>query len=86
MEKLKTEYLEILKTFLDQNKKIEQLKIQYLEKIRNLFENEEEENYYKPVRVSKFSSKILEYIEYEINRDREKHYQLKNIFMKLEYV
>ena len=86
MEKLKTEYLEILKTFLDQKKKIEQLKIQYLEKIRNLFENEEEENYYKPVRVSKFWGKILEYIEYEINRDREKHYQFKNIFMKLEYV
>ena len=36
--------------------------------IRNLFENEEKENYYKPVTVSNFWSSY--YIEYKSNRDR----------------
>ena len=35
-----------------------------------IFENKEEENYYKPVRVSNFWSKI--YTEYESNTDRNK--------------
>ena len=38
--------------------------------ITNLFENEEEENYYKPVSVSNFWSN--NYIEYESNGDRNK--------------
>ena len=38
--------------------------------IKNLFEHEEEENYYKTVRVSNFWSN--NYIEYESNSDRNK--------------
>ena len=38
--------------------------------IENLFEHEEEENYYKPVRVSNFW--IKNYIKYESNGDRNK--------------
>ena len=41
-----------------------------LRDIRNLFENEEEENYCKPVKVSNFWSN--NYIEYEGNDDRNK--------------
>ena len=41
-----------------------------LSHIRNLFENEEEENYCKPVKVSNFWSN--NYIEYEGNDDRNK--------------
>ena len=38
--------------------------------IRNLFEHEEKENYYKPVKVCNFWSNS--YIEYESNGDRNK--------------
>ena len=41
-----------------------------LREIQNIFENEEEENYYKPVRISHFWSN--NYIEYENNSDRNK--------------
>ena len=70
MKKLKTEeYLEILETFLDQTNKIKQLN-DIIRNIRNLSENEKEENYYGPVRVSNFWGK--NYIEYESNGDRNK--------------
>ena len=55
-----------------------------LRDIKNLFENEEEEHYYKPVRVCNFWSNS--YIEYESNGDRnKKHYQWKNILIKLDH-
>ena len=41
-----------------------------LREITHLFENKEEENYYKPVKVSNFWSK--NYIEFESNGDRNK--------------
>ena len=41
-----------------------------LRDIKNLFEHEEEENYYRPVRVSNFWSN--NYIEYKSNGDRNK--------------
>ena len=53
-----------------------------LRDIRNLFENEEE-NYYKPVRVSIFSSN--NYIEYESKGDRNKTLSAENIFIKLDH-
>ena len=62
MKKLKIEYLEILQAFLDQKKK-KVIKDIILRNIINLFENEEEENCYKQVRVSNFWSNS--YIEYE---------------------
>ena len=45
---------------------------------KNLFENEEED-YYKPVRISNFWSN--NYIEYEINGDKNKTYQLKKEYL-----
>ena len=53
--------------------------------IRNLFEHkEEEENYYKPVRVSTFWSNNN--IDYEITVLEVKYYQLKNILIKLDHI
>ena len=49
-------------------KKTEAIKDKTLRDIKNLFEHEEEENYYKPVRVSNFWSN--NYIEYESKCDR----------------
>ena len=54
-----------------------------LRDIKNLFEHEEEVNYYyyNPVRISKFWS--ISYIEYKSNsNNNKKHYQLKNILIK----
>ena len=51
-----------------------------LRDIGNIFENEEEENYYKPVTVSNFWREI----EYKSNGDR--MYQLKNIVIKLDHI
>ena len=56
--------------FLDQKKKLKLLKKEYLEILRIFFHQEEEENYYKLVRVSNFWSN--NYIEYESNSDRYK--------------
>ena len=46
------------------------IKDRILRDIKNLFQHEEEGNYYKPVRASNFWSNI--YIEYERNGDRNK--------------
>ena len=46
------------------------IKGRILTHIENRFEHEEEENYYKPVRVSNFW--IKNYIKYESNGDRNK--------------
>ena len=56
-------------------KKIKQLKIE---------KEHEEKDYYKPVRAGSFWSN--NYIEYESNGDRIKHYQLKNILIKLDQI
>ena len=48
--------------------------------IRNLSEHEEKD-YHKPVSVATFWNN--NYIKYESNSDRKKHYQLKNILIKL---
>ena len=49
--------------------------------MRNLFENEDEENYYKPVRVS--NSWSNNYIEYESNGDRNKTLSVGKYFNKI---
>ena len=51
-------------------KETEAIKDRKLRDIKNLFKHKEEENYYKPVRASKFWSN--NYIEYESNSDRSK--------------
>ena len=54
-----------------------------LKNIRNLFQNEGEENYDKLVRVSNLG---CNYIGYESNKIEIKHYQLKNILTKLHHI
>ena len=50
--------------------------------IRNLFESENEEgDYYKPIRVGNFFSK--NYIEYESNGDRNKTLSIEEYFSKI---
>ena len=56
-------------------------KVEILRDIRNLFWNEEEENHYKPVRVSNFWSN--NYIEYESNGNRYQILAAKEYFKKL---
>ena len=64
-------------------KKLKQLKI--IRDIKNHFEHEgEQENYYKPVRVSNFWSK--NYIEYKLMVIKMKLYQLKNILVKSDHI
>ena len=51
-------------------KEIKVLKYRIFTNIRNLFEHEEEENYYKPEKVGNFCSN--KYIEYESKGDTKK--------------
>ena len=61
--------------FLNKKKKLKQLNIT---EIKNLFEHEEDNNFYKPVRVSNsWSNYYIEYKSNEIKQD-----QLKNILIK----
>ena len=78
-KQLKAEYIEILETLLDQKNKI--IKDITRRDIRNLFENEEEENYYKPVRVS--NSWKNNYIEYKSNGDRNKTLSMEGYLDKI---
>ena len=50
--------------------------------IKNLFEHEEKENYYKPVKTSNFGITIILNIKVKAI---EKHYQLKNFLLKLNH-
>ena len=63
-------------------KKTKSIKDRILRDINNLFEhNEEEENYYKPVRVSNFWSN--EYIEYESNGETNKTLSVEEYLDKI---
>ena len=52
-----------------------------LSNTRNIFENEEEENYYKPVKVP--NSQSSNYIDYESNRYRNKTLSLEKYLNKI---
>ena len=56
-----------LRNLFRQEKEIKTIKDRILRYIKNCFEHEEEENYYKPVRVNSFWSN--NYIEYESDGD-----------------
>ena len=61
------------------------IKDRLLRDIKNLFEHEEEEeNYYKLVRVSNFESN--NYMNTKVMVIEIKHYQLKNILTKLDHI
>ena len=62
-------------------KETKAIKDRILRDTKNLFEHEEDENYYKPVRVSNFWSN--NYIEYESNGDRNKTLSLEEYLNKI---
>ena len=62
-------------------KETKAIKDRILRNIMNLFEHEEEENYYKPVRVSNFGGN--NYIEYESNGDRNKTLSVEEYLKKI---
>ena len=73
MESLSLEEWNIIKDIRNlfrQGKETNAIKDRILKYIKNLFEHEEEENYYEPVRVSNFWSN--NYIKYNSNGDRNK--------------
>ena len=51
--------------------------------VTNLFSLSIDKDYYKPTRT-KSASNV--YIEYESNRDKDKFYHLKNIFVWLDHI
>ena len=55
-----------------------------LRDIKNIFEHEEEEKYYKPVTVSYFWSDNL--LNTKVTVIEKKHHQLKNILLKLDHI
>ena len=69
-----------IKNLFRQQKEIKAIKYRILRDIKNLFEHEEE-NYYKPVRVSNFWSN--NYIEYESNGDRNKTLSVEEYLNKI---
>ena len=62
-------------------KETKAIKDRILGNIKNLFEHEEEENYYKPIGVSNFWSN--NYIEYKINGDRNKTLSVEEYLNKI---
>ena len=56
------------------------MKYKIIREVWNFFENEEE-NYYKPVRVGNFW--CINYIEYESNTDRNKTLSIEEYFNKI---
>ena len=80
----KTAQLKISKIVLKQKKGNKTIKDIRIRAIKKLFELEnEEEDYYKPVRVSNFYNN--NYIEYESKAIKIKQYQSKNTLMKLNH-
>ena len=64
-----------------QEKETKAIKDRIIKDIRNLFEHKEEENYYKPERVSSFCS--INYIEYESISDRNKTLSVEEYLNKI---
>ena len=70
-----------IKNIFRLEKETKAIKDRILRDTKNLFEHEEEENFYKPVRVSNFWSN--NYIEYESNGDRNKTLSVKEYLNKI---
>ena len=85
--KKKQNYIAIkyIKNLFRQEKKTKAIKDRILRDIKNIFEHEkEEENYYKPVRVSNFWSN--NYIECKSNGDRNKILSVEEYLNKLDHI
>ena len=74
--------IKCIRNLLRLEKENKAIKDRIMRDIKNLFEHEEED-YYKPVKVG--NSWSNNYIEYKI-KAIEKHYQLKNILIKLNHI
>ena len=83
-KKIKDRILRDIRQVFRLGKENKAIKDIILTNIRNLLENEQEEKFYKPVCVRNFWSNNN--IEYEVIVIEIKHYQLKNILMKLDYI
>ena len=70
-----------IKNLFRLEKETKAIKDRILRDIKNLFEHKEEENDYKPVRLSNFWSK--NYIEYESNGDRNKSPSVEKYLNKI---
>ena len=71
-----------IRNLFRQEKEAKAIKDRILRDIKNLFENgKEEENYYRPVRVSDFWNKIV--FNTKVTVIKIKQYQLQNILIKL---
>ena len=77
----KLEIIKNVKNLFRLKRKIDAIKDRVIRDSRKLFE--QEENYYKPVRVDRFWNS--NYIERENNGDREKTYQLNNTSNGIRY-
>ena len=73
--------LKIQKKIFRLEKEIKAIKDKIIRDTQNLFEHEEEENYYKPVRVSNFWSS--NYIEYKSTSNRNKTLSVKEYLNKI---
>ena len=70
-----------MRNFFILEKENEQIKDRILRQIRFFFEHEEEENYYKPVRI--FG--VILIFNTKVTVTKTKHYLLKNILLKLDH-
>ena len=72
-----------IRDLLRWEKETKEIKNRILRYIKNLFEHEkEEENYYKPLRINNFGVVII--LNMKVTVTEIKHYQLKNILIKLD--
>ena len=74
-----------IRNLFRQKKETKEIKDRILRDIKNRYEQEEEEqNYYKQVRVSNFLSNNI--LNTKVTVTEIKHYQLKNILITLDHI
>ena len=76
--------IEDIRNLIRLNKWVKGIKDIVLRNIKNLFENEkEEENYYKPIRVNKNNFQTNNYIDYKSNGDKKKLLLVEEYFNEI---
>ena len=84
LKKLNYTAIKDIRNLFRLKKETKAIKDRILRDIKNLFEHKEEENYYKPVRVSNFGVTVI--LNTKVTVIEIKHYQLKNILIKLDHI
>ena len=73
------------RNLLRREKETKEIENKIFRYIKNLFEPEkEEENYHKPLRINNFGATVI--LNMNVTEIEIKHYQLKNILIKLEHI